>query len=150
MAALMAVSKFERLFRMAAGLDVDKDDLKRLSDFVRQKIYDLLLAAQATAQANGRDVIEVHDLPITNGLRESIRTFEALDTELELEPILEHLAELPPLRLGYNYEVEAELPRLVGALTVALARTFKLVDPEVKNPQPLHWERAMAIFNLLL
>ncbi len=146
----MAISKFERLFRMAAGLDVDKEDLKRLSEFIRQKIYDLLLAAQATAEANGRDMIELYDLPITNGLRESIGAFEALDTELELEPILEHLAELPPLRLGYSYEVEAELPRLVGALTVALARTFKILDPEVKNPQPLHWERAMEIFNLLL
>ncbi len=146
----MAVSRFERLFRRAAGLDVDKSDLKRLSHFVRQKIYDLLLAAQATARANGRDVIQVHDLPITNGLRESIRAFEALDTELELEPVLEHLAELPPLELAYSYEVERELPRLVGALTVALARAFKVLDPEVKNPQPLHWERAMAIFNLLL
>lgn len=121
---------------MAAGLDVDKEDLKRLSDFVRQKIYDLLLAAQATAEANGRDIIEVHDLPITNGLRESIRAFEALDTELELEPILEHLAELPPLRLGYSYEVEAELPRLVGALTVALARTsrFWIRKSKTRNP----------------
>jgi len=150
MAGLMSVSKFERLFRMAAGLDVDKEDLKRLNDFVRQKIYDLLLAAQATAQANGRDIVEVYDLPITNGLRESIRAFEALDTGLELGPILEHLAELPPLRLEYSREVEAELPRLVGALTVALARTFKILDPKVKNPQSMHWERAMEIFNLLL
>ncbi|SHK44498.1 DUF1931 family protein [Rhodothermus profundi] len=150
MADLMAVAKFERLFRMAAGLDVDKSDLKRLTDFLRQKIYDLLLAAQATARANGRDVIQVHDLPVTNGLRESIRVFETLDTELELEPILEHLATLPPLDLAYSYEVEAELPRLVGALTVALARAFKILDPDVKNPQALHWERAMEIFNLLL
>lgn len=150
MADLMAVSKFERLFRLAAGLDVDKSDLKRLNDFVRQKVYDLLLAAQATARANGRDVIEVQDLPITKGLRESIQAFEALDTELELEPILAHLAELPPLELAYSYEVEAELPRLVGALTVALAKAFKVLDPEVKNPQPLHWERAIDIFNLLL
>ncbi|MDQ7040749.1 MAG: DUF1931 family protein [Rhodothermus sp.] len=150
MAELMAVSRFERLFRMAAGLDVDKSDLKRLSNFVRQKIYDLLLAAQAAARANGRDVIQVHDLPITKGLRERIRAFEALDTELELEPVLEHLAELPPLELAYSYEVENELPRLVGALTVALAQAFKVLDPEVKNPQSLHWERAIAIFNLLL
>ncbi len=39
---LMAVDRFERLFREAAGLDVDKSDLRRLNDFVNQKTYDLL------------------------------------------------------------------------------------------------------------
>jgi hypothetical protein len=38
--AVMALSTFERFFRAAAGLDVDKkDDLKRYSDFVNQKTY---------------------------------------------------------------------------------------------------------------
>ena len=36
-----------------------------------------------------------------------------------------------------------------GGLTVALARAFKILDPKVKNPQSVHWERAMAIFDLL-
>ena len=65
MAKIIGVSKFERLFREAAGLDVDKNDLARLNDFVRQKVYDLLLAAQATAKDNQRDVIQLHDLPLT-------------------------------------------------------------------------------------
>ena len=30
------VTKFERCFRAAAGRDVDKDDLKRYSEFVNQ------------------------------------------------------------------------------------------------------------------
>jgi hypothetical protein len=54
----MSIAKFERFFRVTAGLDVDKSDLKRYSDFVNQKIYDLLLRGQATAKANGRDIIE--------------------------------------------------------------------------------------------
>jgi hypothetical protein len=41
----MAISKFERFFRLAASLDVDKSDIKRYADFVNQKIYDLLLMA---------------------------------------------------------------------------------------------------------
>jgi hypothetical protein len=32
---------------VAAGLDVDRSDLKRYSDFVNEKIYDLLLRGQA-------------------------------------------------------------------------------------------------------
>jgi hypothetical protein len=32
--SLMGISKFERFFRSTAGLRVDKNDLKRYSDFV--------------------------------------------------------------------------------------------------------------------
>ncbi|MCG0283749.1 DUF1931 family protein [Streptomyces sp. PSAA01] len=37
---VMGVSKFERFFRAAAGLDVDRNDLKRYGDFVDAKLYD--------------------------------------------------------------------------------------------------------------
>jgi len=33
---------------------------------------------------------------------------------------------------------------------VALARTFKIIDPALKNPQSEHWERSQRIFDLLL
>jgi hypothetical protein len=42
------------------------------------------------------------------------------------------------------------MPSVVGGLTVALAKTFKIIDPEVKNPSTEHWERATRIFDLLL
>jgi hypothetical protein len=42
---VMSVARFERFFRIAAGLDVDKKDLKRYSDFVNQKTHDLLMDA---------------------------------------------------------------------------------------------------------
>lgn len=74
---VMGVARFERFFRVAAGLDVDKQDLRRYSDFVEQKTYDLLIVGQATAHANGRDIIEPFDLPITKGLQESIHVFRA-------------------------------------------------------------------------
>jgi hypothetical protein len=76
--AVMGATKFERLFRAAAGLNVDKQDVKRYGDFVNHKIYDLLLRGQATAKANGRDVIDPHDLPITKGLQECIHVFAKL------------------------------------------------------------------------
>jgi hypothetical protein len=58
MTEIVGTTKLELLFRRAAGLDLDKDDLKRLSDFVNQKVYDLLLIGQAVAKANNRDMIE--------------------------------------------------------------------------------------------
>ncbi|HYR87751.1 MAG TPA: DUF1931 family protein [Terriglobia bacterium] len=146
----MSVAKFERFFRVAAGLDVDKSDLKRYNDFVNQKTYDLLIRGQAAAKANGRDIIQPFDLPITKGLQESIQSFRKINEEIELQPILDYIAGLPQLHLAYSDETKAELPRIVGGLSVALARSFKIIDPELKNPQTWHWERAFSIFNLLL
>jgi len=146
----MAIAKFERLFRLAAGLDVDKSDLKRYGDFVNDKIYDLLLRAQAAAKANGRDVIEPHDLPITKGLQERIHEFRRIDEQIELQPILDQLAARPPLDLAYSEETEARFPEIAGGISVALAHSFKVIDPDLKNPQTKHWECVLRIFDLLL
>ncbi|MGD9765628.1 MAG: DUF1931 family protein [Candidatus Binatia bacterium] len=145
--ALMSVAKFERFFRAAAGLDVDKNDLRRYSDFVTTKVHDLLIRAVAAAKANGRDVIEPFDLPITKGLQESMHKFRQLDMDIELEPILDQLTARPPLELAYSPDTESELPRLAGGLSFALARTFTIIDPELKNPQTTHWDQAFEIFN---
>jgi hypothetical protein len=147
---VMGVARFEHFFRSAAGLDVDKQDLKRYSEFVNHKLYDLLLRGNATAAANGRDIIQPSDLPITKGLQESIQVFRHLDEEIELRPILDRLAARPPLDRAYSDETEQQFPRIVGGLSVALARSFKILDPELKNPQAEHWQKSMQIFDLLL
>jgi Domain of unknown function (DUF1931) len=146
----IGVSNFERFFRTGASLDVDKDDLRRYEDFVNRKVRDLLLIGQATAKANRRNVIEPWDLPITKGLQESFHEFERMDEEVELRPILEQLTALPPQELAYSEETVARLPGLVGGLSLALARTLKILDPKLKNPQTEHWERAFGVFDLLV
>jgi hypothetical protein len=147
---VMGVARFERFFRLAAGLNVDKQDLKRYSDFVNHKIYDLLIRAQAAAKANGRGVIAPFDLPITKGLQESIHAFEELDEGIALLPIIDHLTARPPLDLALSVETEERLPKIAGGLSVALARSFKILDPLVKNPATEHWQRSIRIFDLLL
>jgi uncharacterized protein DUF1931 len=147
---IMGVARFERFFRAAAGLDVDKDDLRRYGDFVDQKVYDLLLVGQAAAKANSRDVVQPSDLPITKGLQESIHDFRRIDEEVELQPILDQLAARPPLDLSLGEDTETRLPAIVGGLSVALARTFRIVEPELKNPRTEHWERTFRVFHLLL
>jgi hypothetical protein len=147
---VMAVSKFERFFRLAASLDVDKSDIKRYADFVQQKIYDLLLMGVATAKANDRDIVEPWDLPITKGLQENIHAFRKLDAETGLEDVLERLATWPPLELALSDDTTVALPEIAGGLSVSLAQAFTIVDPNVKNPQTVQWERAFRLFNLLL
>jgi hypothetical protein len=150
MTPVMGVAQFERFLRAAAGIDVDKDDLKRCSDFVNQKIYDFLIIGQANARANDHDLIQPHDLPVTKGLQETIHQFRKMDEGIELEPILEHLATLPPLDIPAGDEVTDQLPLIAGGLCLALARTFKIVDPKLKNPATKHWDQAFSLFDLLL
>lgn len=147
---VFGVARLERFFRLAAELDVDKDDLKRFSDFVERKLYDLLVMGQATASANLRDLVEPYDLPITKGIQENIHEFRKMDEEIELKPILDRLASYPPLDRMPSEETESRLPEIVGGLGLALTKILKIVDPEVKNPQSQHWERAMRIFDELM
>jgi hypothetical protein len=147
---VMSVARFERFFRAAAGLDIDKSDLKRFDDFVNHKLRDLLVMGNARANENDRDIIEPADLPITKGLQETIHDFRRLDEDIELEPILAQLAALPPLDRPISETTEQLLPEIVGGLSLALARTFPILDARAKNPSSEHWERAFRIFDLLL
>jgi hypothetical protein len=149
---VMGFTKFERFFRSAGGVSVDRDDIKRYLDFVNDAIYDLLLIGQATAKANVRDIIEPGDLPVTKGLQESTHEFQRIEEEeqIELMPILESLAARPPLDYALSDATQARLPVLFGGISVALARTFKLVDPDLKAVHSQEWERAFSIFRLLI
>lgn len=135
---------------LAASLDVDKGDLKRYNDFIDQKLYDLLLIGQAHAKTNDHELIWPSDLPVTKGLQEDIHDFRDIDEEIDLLPILEGLTKHPPMDLDYNDETKAELPEVAGGMSVALARSFKVIVPGLKNPRYAEWDRAFQVFNLLL
>jgi hypothetical protein len=147
---VMGFTKFERFFRAAGGVSVDRDDVKRYLDFVNDAIYDLLLIGQAAARANLRDIIQPWDLPVTKGLQESAHAFRRVDEEIELGPILESLVARPPLDYALSDATQARLPELFGCISVALARTFKLVDSDMKAVHSQEWDRAFSIFRLLI
>jgi hypothetical protein len=83
-------------------------------------------------------------------LQERIQAFKAIDEMIELEPILDHLTARPPLDLPYGKETERRLSGIVGGLSVALAHSFKIIDPDLKNPATEHWRRSFQIFDLLM
>jgi hypothetical protein len=63
---------------------------------------------------------------------------------------LEKAVPEPQMDLPYNDETEARLPAIVGGLSLALARTLKIIDPQLKHLRTQEWERAFRIFELLL
>jgi hypothetical protein len=125
-------------------------DVRRLNEFLNHKVRDLLFIAQAHAKANGRDIVQPWDLPITKGLQETIHRFRGLDAELSLSPYLQGLLMVPSLDLTLANETEARMPEVAGGLCLALAASFRIIDEELKNPMTEHWERARRLFDLLL
>ena len=147
---IQGVKKFEKLFRKAGSMDVDKNDIVRLNEFINNVIYRLLETGMKRAKLNGRDVLWYSDLPITQGLETNIEEFRQLDEELELSEILETIAGLPPLPLAIGEDIEQELPNIAGGITIALIKSFKIINPKRKNPQTEDWEQVTQVFETLL
>lgn len=147
--AVLGVKRLEHFFDAAARLDIDKSDLKRHDEFIAHKIADMLLRGNANANADGREVIEPHDLPITKGLQERIHEFRLID-DADARAILAQKIVIPPENWAISDETEAYLPSVAGGLSTGLAKAFKILDPELKNPQTEHWDRAFQLFDLLL
>ena len=147
---VMGMQQFQRLFREAAQLNIDKNDGRRISDFVGRNLRNLLILGQVTANVNGRDIIEYQDIPITAGLQQAIRDFKEFDERISLSPILEQQATLPPLKLGLSPLMEKKIPELVGGITISLARVLRAVNPALKNPGIREWEQVEKIYRLLL
>jgi len=150
MSDVIGAQRLRILLRRIAGLTVDKSDLKRLSDLVGRKLNDLLVMGVRNASYNARDIVMEPDLPITLGLRKSLRLFRELEEEIELQPVLEHLTRYPPLELDLSDEVVQLLPDLVGALIFVAAQLMKTMEPNVVNPDTEMWERVEKAMDLTL
>jgi hypothetical protein len=102
------------------------------------------------ASYNDRDIVMEPDLPLTKGFLERRQEFRQFDEQIGLKPILEHLATYPPLERALSADVEAMLPELAGTLAMLAGRTMKILDPAVKNPSAILWERVTTVMELLL
>lgn len=89
------------------------------------------------------------DLPITKGVQERMREFDKLDEAEEVRDLLRQVVRRPPADVTFSEDTERMLPELFGGLSIALARSFRLVDPNSKNPSTEHWQRACAFFRLI-
>ena len=94
--------------------------------------------------------MEPWDLPITKGLQESIHAFRRLDEANAVEPLLEQIAIRPQMDVAFADETVERFPEILGGISVALAKTFQILDPESRGPHTDDWERAFRIFDTLL
>ncbi|MBV9315119.1 MAG: DUF1931 family protein [Pseudonocardia sp.] len=113
-------------------------------------IDDVAIAGRNSAKWNGRDVIVPQDLPITKGIQERMREFDKLAEAEEVRELLRQVARWPPADVTFAEDTEQLLPELFGGLSIALARTFRVIDPPLTHPTTEHWERAFGLFQLVL
>ena len=143
------VPVFERFFRVIASIQIDRSDVRRFRDFVDQQIDDIAISGRNSARWNGRDIIAPQDLPITRGLQERMREFDKLEEAEEIRELLRQDVRRPPAEVTFAEETEQLLPEVFGGLSVALARSFRVIDPTLANPGTAHWERAFEMFRLV-
>jgi uncharacterized protein DUF1931 len=140
---------FERFFRSVASIKIDKNDVRRLREFVDEQIDDIAIAGRNSAKWNGRDVIAAQDLPITKGVQERMREFDKLEEADEIRELLRQAVRRPTGDITFADDTEQLLPELFGGLSVALARTLRVLDPTVSNPSSDLWDRVFTLFRLV-
>jgi hypothetical protein len=147
---MAGIPEVQRFFREAGGVDIDKSDVDRYRAFVDEEVDGIAVAGRDAARWNGRDVIAPQDLPITKGLQERIREFGKMESAGEMREWLRQTLRRPPDDVTFGEETEDVLGEVFGGLSIALARSFRILDPEVRNPSTEHWERAFTLFRLLV
>jgi hypothetical protein len=147
---MAGIPDVQRFFRSVGSVDVDKADVQRFRTFVDEKVDDIAIAGRDAARWNGRDVIAPQDLPITRGLRERMREFGKLDEADQIRELLRGTLRRPPDDVTFGEETEDVLTDVFGGISVALARSFRMVDPEVENPSTQHWDRVFDLFRLMV
>src|SRR5438093_13403031 len=125
---LIGYNRLKEFLSRSAGLDIDKSDMKRLTDLIGKKLNDPLVIGVRNASYNDRDIVMEPDLPLTKGFLEHMQDFRRYDEKLELKPILDHLATYPPLDRALRLDVEAMLPDLAGTLAMLAAHSSKLSE----------------------
>jgi len=143
------ISLFQRFFGSVASIKIDKNDVRRFREFVDEQIDDIAISGRNSAKWNGRDVIVVQDLPVTKGIQERMREFDKLEEADEIRELLRQVVRQPPGDVTFAEGTEELLPELFGGLSIALARSFRVMDPTVSNPSTDHWNRAFTLFRLV-
>ena len=143
-------TKLEALFRKAASLDIKKGHAKEIIEIAEEKLRDLLLAAERSANMNGRDIIWEFDLPITNGLQETMIALKKINEEIGIHEYLISITPIPPLKYPLIVDLEEKLHVIMGALLVVIAKIIKEVDGNDRAVDHESIDRTKRIMDLTL
>ena len=147
---MTGIPELERFLRSVAGVDADTADVYRLHTFVDEKVEAMAYAGRNTARANGRDVVAPHDLPITACLRDQMHDFSSREEASEVLQVLRASPRRPPGDVTFGEGTEAVLHDAFGGIALALARSFRVLEPELTHPTGEHWRRVFDLYRPVL
>jgi len=147
---MTGIPELGRFLRSVAGVDADAADVYRLHTFVDEKVEAMAFAGRNAARANGRDVIAPHDLPITACLRDQMHDFSSREEAAEVLRVLREAPRRPPGDVTFGEGTEASLQEAFGGIALALARSFKVLDPELTHPTMEDWSRTFDLYRPVL
>ncbi len=148
--AVEGFTKLEALFRKATSLDIKKGHAKEIIEIAEAKLHDLLIAAERSANMNGRDIIWESDLPITNGLQETMIHLKQINEEIGVHEYLVSITSIPTLKYPLIVELEERLHVVMGALLLVIAKIIKEVDGNDRAVDHESIERTKRIMDLTL
>ena len=68
----------KKFLRRSAGIDIDKNDMKRLNDLIGSKLNDLLVIGVRNASYNDRDIVMSPTFRSTKGFLERRQEFRQI------------------------------------------------------------------------
>ncbi len=154
MTRIVGLSRLETLYKTFVGLDLDKTKAQLILDTASKKLTDLFIIAQEHAYARGSDTVEIIDIPITKGFRNTIEEYkrereQLRDPRLELQPILDYITQnIPGIIIGDT--VKEELQDITAAIILLIGKIIKTIDPTARKPSKEDIKRAQQILDLTL
>jgi hypothetical protein len=97
-----------------------------------------------------RDRVESQDLQLSQSLEGCISIFERIDEQVEMRTLLAYLVSLPRAHPHTSRAAAERLSAVPGGLSVALARSLRIADPDLRKPRTMRWQRAFQLVELLI
>jgi len=122
--------RVDSFFRNNLGVDLTKETLDAMLSAIGSILSRLFYGSENRARRNGRNVILLQDLCITEALEEAMKRYDAVRDDLRVAELLEYISFVPPE--GHEFGDAEELERVLGGLLLVFGDLLKMVSPSPK------------------
>ena len=112
----------------ATELHLGDRQVRTIASHTEQKLRDLMAVAQDTALANGRQVVFMHDLPLTKALHRGLVADQRFAHELPVSEIEAYLSDMGIVG-QVDPKLRARLPGLFVSLLLLEGRVIAAIEP---------------------
>lgn len=143
-----------QLLHRAFDLHIGSGQAREIVTHAERKLRDFFEIAEDSALANSREVLFERDLPLTKGLRRTLKEYQAYARDLSAAALEAYLSDMG-LLARLDPALRAELPRLYASLLLLGGRIVVAIEPGSARagahaPSDDELRRAMQVIDLTL